>query len=162
MAVPSACSKIIFTSFKFFWACSIFFEHSLMFWSWPKARFYLINLHIWAWSKIFEHIQKILNMVKNIWTWSKNIWTSRWIRQSIVWILRSKIAYRTLMIIEIVLPCLTEILLSLTKALLYRPLFELHGRWKKKIIKFRVLLREFELDTLFLWDTNEQKNCQSI
>ena len=80
MPVPSACSKNIFTAFKFFWACSIFFEHSQIFWSWSKARFYLINLHIWAWSKIFEHIQKILNTVKNIWTWSKNIWTSRWIR----------------------------------------------------------------------------------
>ena len=80
MPVPSASSKIIFTTFKFFWACSIFFERSQIFWSWSKARFYLINLHIWAWSKIFEHIQKILNTVKNIWTWSKNIWTSRWIR----------------------------------------------------------------------------------
>ena len=80
MPVPSACSKNIFTAFKFFCACSIFFEHSQIFWSWSKARFYLINLHIWAWSKIFEHIQKILNTVKNIWTWSKNIWTSRWIR----------------------------------------------------------------------------------
>ena len=80
MPVPSACSKIIFTTFKFFWACSIFFEHSHIFWSWSKARFYLINFHIWAWSKIFEHIQKILNMGKYIWTWSKNIWTSRWIR----------------------------------------------------------------------------------
>ena len=80
LPVPSASSKIIFTTFKFFWACSIFFEHSQIFWSWSKARFYLINLHIWAWSKIFEHIQKILNTVKYIWTWSKNIWTSRWIR----------------------------------------------------------------------------------
>ena len=26
--------------------------------------FYLINLHISAWSKIFDHIQKILNAVK--------------------------------------------------------------------------------------------------
>jgi hypothetical protein len=42
----------------------------------------------------------------------------------------SLLVRRTLMIIEIVLPCLTEILLSLTKALLYRPLFELHGRLK--------------------------------
>ena len=80
MPIPSASSKIIFTTFKFFWACSIFFKCSQIFWSWPKARFYLINLHIWAWSKLFEHIQKILNTVKNIWTWSKNIWTSRWIR----------------------------------------------------------------------------------
>ena len=80
MPIPSASSKIIFTTFKFFWACSLFFEHSQIFWSWSKARFYLINLHIWAWSKIFEHIQKILNTVKNIWTWSKNIWTSKWIR----------------------------------------------------------------------------------
>ena len=80
MPVPSACSKNIFTPFKFFCACSIFFEHSQIFWSWSKARFYLINLHIWAWSKIFEHIQKILNTVKNIWTGAKNIWTSRWIR----------------------------------------------------------------------------------
>ena len=79
MSVPSASSKIIFTTFKFFSACSIFFEHSQIFWSWSKARFYLIDLHIWAWSKIFEHIQKILNAIKNIWTWSKNIWTSRWI-----------------------------------------------------------------------------------
>ena len=30
-----------------------------------------MNLHIWAWSKIFEHIQKLLKTVKNIWTWSK-------------------------------------------------------------------------------------------
>ena len=80
MPVPSACSKNIFTAFKFFCACSIFFEHSQIFWSWSKARFYLINLHIWAWSKIFEHIQKILNTVKNIWTLTKKIWTSRWIR----------------------------------------------------------------------------------
>ena len=58
MPVPSASSKIIFTTFKFFWAWLIFFEHSQIFWSWSKARFYLINLHIWAWSKIFEHIQK--------------------------------------------------------------------------------------------------------
>ena len=82
MPVPSASSKSIFPEFKFFWACSIFFEHSQIFWSWSKARFYLINLHIWAWSKIFEHIQKILNTVKNIWTWSKNIWTSKWIRHN--------------------------------------------------------------------------------
>ena len=82
MPVPSASSKIIFTTIKFFWAWSIFFEHNQIFWSWSKARFYLINLHIWAWSKIFEHIQKILNTVKNIWTWSKNIWTSRWIRHA--------------------------------------------------------------------------------
>ena len=60
-----------------------FFKHSQIFWSWSKARFYLINLHIWAWSKIFDHIQKILNTVKNIWTWSKGIWTSRWIRHMI-------------------------------------------------------------------------------
>ena len=83
MPVPSACSKNIFTAFKFFCTCSIFFEHSQIFWSWSKARFYLINLHIWAWSKIFEHIQKILNTVKNFWTSAKNIWTSRWIRHKI-------------------------------------------------------------------------------
>ena len=76
LPVPSASSKIIFTVLKFFWASSIFFEHSQIFWSWSKARFYLINLHIWAWSKIFEHIQKILNTVKNI-------WTSRWIRHKL-------------------------------------------------------------------------------
>ena len=80
MPVPSASSKIVFITFNFFWACLIFFEHSQIFWSWTKARNYLINLHIWAWPKIFEHIQKILNRVKNISTWSKNIWTSRWIR----------------------------------------------------------------------------------
>ena len=80
MPIPSASSKNIFTVFKFFFALSIFFEHSQIVWSWSKARFYLINLHIWAWSKVFEHIQNILNTIKNIWTWSKNIWTSRWIR----------------------------------------------------------------------------------
>ena len=26
----------------------MFFEHNQIFWSWSKARFYLINLHIWA------------------------------------------------------------------------------------------------------------------
>ena len=62
MPVPSASSKIIFTAFKFFWACSIFFQHSRIFWLWSKARFYLINSHIWA-----------MSMVKNIWTHSKNI-----------------------------------------------------------------------------------------
>ena len=31
MPVPSACSKNIFTAFKFFCACSIFFEHSQIF-----------------------------------------------------------------------------------------------------------------------------------
>ena len=51
MLIPSASSKIIFTTFKFFWACSIFFEHSQIFWSRSKARFYLINSHFWAWSK---------------------------------------------------------------------------------------------------------------
>ena len=90
MPIPSASSKIIFTTFKFFWACSIFFEHSQIFWSWSKARFYLINFHIWAWSKIFEHIQKILNTVKNIWTRSKNIWTSRWIRHKLSKMLMTK------------------------------------------------------------------------
>ena len=88
MPIPSASSKIIFSTFKFFWACSIFFEHSQIFWSWSKARFYLISLHIWAWSKIFEHIQKILKTVKNIWTWSKNIWTSRWIRHITLYFLK--------------------------------------------------------------------------
>ena len=70
---------------KFFWPCSIFFEYVKFFWPRLKVIFYLINFHIWAWSKIFEHIQKILNTVKNIWTWSKNIWTSKWIRHQ--WIL---------------------------------------------------------------------------
>ena len=80
MPISSPSSKNIFTAFKFFWACSIFFKHSQIFWSWSKARFYFINLHISAWSKIFEHGQKYLTTVKNIWTGSKNIWTSRWIR----------------------------------------------------------------------------------
>ena len=66
MSIPSASSKIILTAFKFFWACSIFFEHSQNFWSWSKARFYLINLHIWAWSKIFEHGQKIFELAGGI------------------------------------------------------------------------------------------------
>ena len=47
----------------------IFLSVFNIFWSWSKARFYLINLHIWERSKIFEQIQKILNTVKNIWTW---------------------------------------------------------------------------------------------
>ena len=53
-----------------------------IFWPWSKVIFYLINLHIWAWSKIFDHIQIY-------WTWSKNFersqfcfWTSRWIRHA--------------------------------------------------------------------------------
>ena len=37
------------------------FKH---FWSWSTVRLYLINLHIWAWSKIFEQIKKILKAVK--------------------------------------------------------------------------------------------------
>ena len=53
MPNPSASSKIIFIAFKFFIACSIFFKQNQIFWSWSKARFYLIYLHIWAWSKIF-------------------------------------------------------------------------------------------------------------
>ena len=80
---PSASSKIIFISFKFYWACSIFFKQNQIFWSWSKARFYLIYLHIWAWSKIFGFIQKILNTVKSIMNMVKNNWTSRWIRHMI-------------------------------------------------------------------------------
>ena len=86
MPVPSASSKIIFTMFKCFWPCSICFEHSQIFWSWSKARFYFIYLHIWAWSKIFGFIQKILNTVKSIMNMVKNNWTSRWIRHKWIWL----------------------------------------------------------------------------
>ena len=37
------------------------------FWPWSKVAFYLINLHIWTWSKNFERSQFCF-------------WTSRWIR----------------------------------------------------------------------------------
>ena len=67
MPIPSASSKNV-------WPCSNFFDcvqYALntfkFFWPWSKVIFYFINLHIWAWSKIFDHIQiywsgqKILN-----------------------------------------------------------------------------------------------------
>ena len=59
-ATNESSTKSLMFQVLFFWAHSIFFEHSQIVWSWSNARFYLINLHIWAWSK--------------------NIWTSRWIR----------------------------------------------------------------------------------
>ena len=70
--------QIIFTVFKFFWACSIFLEHSQIFWFKSKSLpydFTCLSLpkNIWTHSKNIEHF-------KNVWTWSKNIWTSRWIR----------------------------------------------------------------------------------
>ena len=80
LPIPSASSKI-------FWPCSnvsdrvqYFLNTFKFFWSWPKVIFYLINLHIWAWSKIFDHNQKILNLVQNFLSNQKHFWTSRWIR----------------------------------------------------------------------------------
>ena len=57
--------------FKNILMCSIFFDRAQYFLNplkffWPQSKviFYLINLHIWAWSKIFDHIKKY-------WTQSK-------------------------------------------------------------------------------------------
>ena len=47
----------VFTVFNIFWMFKFF-------WSWLKVMFYLVNLHIWVWSKIFDLIQKY-------WMWSK-------------------------------------------------------------------------------------------
>ena len=80
MPIPSASSKI-------FWPCSIFFDcvqfflnTFLIFWLLSKVIFYLINLHIWAWSKIFDHIQKYWTRSKKIDRNQNIFWTSRWMR----------------------------------------------------------------------------------
>ena len=49
---------------KYFDRVQYFLNMNKFFWPWSKVIFYLIDLHIWAWSKIFDHIQKILNVVK--------------------------------------------------------------------------------------------------
>ena len=80
MPYPSASSKI-------FWLCINFSDlvHYLLntcnfFRPWSKVIFYLINLHILAWSNIFEHIQKYWTLSKNFECKQKYFWTSRWIR----------------------------------------------------------------------------------
>ena len=80
MPIPSDSSKILWPCSFFFEKCSIFFEHSQIFWLWSKARFYIIDLHIWAWSKFLNTFKKYWTLSKIFWTRSKNIWTSRWIR----------------------------------------------------------------------------------
>ena len=71
MPTPSACSKL-------FWQCSHFSDcvqyflyYFKFFLPLSKVIFYLTNLHIWAWSKIFDHIQKVLNQATEIvfWKW---------------------------------------------------------------------------------------------
>ena len=64
--------------------CAIFLNTFKFCWPWSKVIFYLMNLHIWAWSKIFAHIQKILNVVKKFWTQPIFFWTSRWIRHEFI------------------------------------------------------------------------------
>ena len=83
MPIPSASSKIFWPCSNFFDCVQYFLNTFKIFWPWSKVIFYLINLHIWAWSKMFDHIQIY-------WTWSKKFersqfcfWTSRWIRQQI-------------------------------------------------------------------------------
>ena len=80
MPIPSASSKIFWPCSNFFDCVQYFLNTFKFFWPWSKVIFYLINLHIWSWSKIFDHIQIY-------WMWSKNFersqfcfWTSRWIR----------------------------------------------------------------------------------
>ena len=50
-------TQFFLTVVNIFRTCSNFFDHG-------KVIFYFIDLHIRAWSKIFVHIQKILNLVK--------------------------------------------------------------------------------------------------
>ena len=66
-----------FEVFNIIWTCSIFF------WPWSKVIFYRINLHIWALSKLIDHIPKILNKVNKFWMQPNFFWTSRWIRVEI-------------------------------------------------------------------------------
>ena len=72
MLIPAASSKI-------FWPCSNFFDRVQYFLKtfnfflpWSKVIFYFINLHIWAWSEIFDHTKKILNVVKKFWMQPNN------------------------------------------------------------------------------------------
>ena len=78
--IPSASSKI-------FWQCSKFFDHLQYFlnvfkYFWPCSNMQIHKLqsHFCQWSKTFECVQKILNLVKKIWTQLKYFWTSRWNR----------------------------------------------------------------------------------
>ena len=50
---------------KYFDRVQYFLNMNNFFSPWSKMIFYLINLHIWARSKIFDHIQTVLNEVKN-------------------------------------------------------------------------------------------------
>ena len=51
--------QIVLTILNFFLTLSNIFNH--------KSEIYLINWHIWDWSKNFEHLQKILDIIKKIW-----------------------------------------------------------------------------------------------
>ena len=76
---PSASSKIFWPCINFFDLVHYFLNTCNFFWPWSKVIFYLINLHIWAWSNIFEHIQIYWTLSKKFERKQKYFWTSRWI-----------------------------------------------------------------------------------
>ena len=80
MPIPSASSKIFWPCSNFFDCVQYFLNKFKIFWPWPKVIFYLINLHIWSWSKIFDHIQIYWTRSKNFERSQFCFWTSRWIR----------------------------------------------------------------------------------
>lgn len=54
MPIPSASSKIFWPCSNFFDCVQYFLNTFKFFWPWPKVIFYLINLHIWAYSNILN------------------------------------------------------------------------------------------------------------
>ena len=82
MPIPSASSKIFWPCSKFFDLSQYFLNLVKYFWAQSKIIFYLIILHIWAWSKIFDHIPKYWTRSKIFEHIQKRIGTSRWIRHS--------------------------------------------------------------------------------
>ena len=73
--IPSASLKIFWPCSKIFDLIQYFLNLIKYFCAWSKVIFYLIILHIWAWSKIFDHIQKYWTRSKNFEHIQKVIWT---------------------------------------------------------------------------------------
>ena len=80
MPIPSASSKIFWPCSQFFDLIQYFLNLVKYFWAWSNVIFYLIILHIWAWLKLFDHIQKYRTRSKFFEHIQEWIWTSRWIR----------------------------------------------------------------------------------
>ena len=80
MPIPSASSKIFWPCSNYFDCVQYFLNMFKFFWLWSKVIFYLINLHIWAWSKLFDHIQIYWTRSKSFERSQFCFWTSKWIR----------------------------------------------------------------------------------